>query len=168
MYHILIVGMLAFFFIGFILNNDNAISSTEYRLKSNLVYINYNDLNDTDYVLTSKGKNVSDSYDGYALSGIHGKVFFKGLACPPTSYSNTPPCSGPFPNHDVIAYSEDNNHLISKTTTDDSGNYSMRLSPGDYVVFTGKRGLDTPAANYITVGKNQIVTLDFIIDTKIR
>jgi hypothetical protein len=106
---------------------------------------------------------------------IVGIIEFIGMDCPPISKKEVPPCSGPFPNLPIIAYTDDNEKKIAATTkTDSNGNYQIILKPGNYLIYASLESpsrLDIAKANiyeHITILRNEKITKNFDIDTKIR
>lgn len=104
-------------------------------------------------------------------SGVKGTVFYEGLPCPPASDNGRimPGCTGPLSNYEVIVYAEDGTSVIARTRSDDRGNYSVLLPPGNYVIYTPAGPLPSMRiANHIIIKENQIVTKDLTIDTGVR
>ena len=106
---------------------------------------------------------------------IEGTIEFIGMDCPPFAKKEVPPCYGGLPNLTIIAYTDDNEKEIAATTkTDSNGNYQIILKPGNYILYASwesPRGLDIAKANiyqHITIHKNEKISKNFDIDTKIR
>ena len=120
-------------------------------------------------------KNQSLPKDNSDFGVIEGIIEFIGMECPPFGKKEVPPCSGGLPNVTIIAYTDDNEKEIAATTkTDSNGNYQIILKPGNYILYASlesPRGLDTAKANiyqHITINKNEKISKNFDIDTKIR
>jgi hypothetical protein len=112
----------------------------------------------------SGGSNTGTS------SGVKGVVFFEGLPCPPSGNNKTPPgCRGPASNYEVVIYAEDGSSIVTRTRTDDRGNYFISLPPGSYVIYTPAGPLPSMRmANHFLIRENQIFTKDLVVDTGIR
>jgi len=103
-------------------------------------------------------------------SGIlQGKVSFIGLACP-GDQQNSPPCSGPYTNYEIIVYGEDAKSLAKKVMTDDNGNYKTELVPGNYVIYVPvfQFGAIEEIPNQITIESSKSFQFDISIDSGIR
>lgn len=124
---------------------------------------------------TNTYKN-QNSHKNYSDSGIlQGAVNFIGLECPPFSKQEVPPCSGPYPNFTITVYTDDNKkEMVTTTQTDSNGNYQIILKPGKYSIYSSLESpntIDIGKANIydnITIQKNQTITKNYNIDTKIR
>ena len=120
-------------------------------------------------------KNQNDQKN-YTDSGIlQGIINFVGADCPPFSKKQTPPCSGPYPNFTIAIYSDDNEKkMVATTQTDSNGNYHIMLKPGKYLIYASSDSpstIDITKANvyeHITIQRNETITKNFDIDTKIR
>ena len=119
-------------------------------------------------------KNQSYNNNNSDFGMIVGTIEFIGMDCSPIS-KKVPPCSGPFPNLPIAAYTDDNEKKIVTTTkTDTNGNYQIILKPGNYLIYASLESpsrLDIAKANiyeHITIQRNEKITENFDIDTKIR
>lgn len=119
-------------------------------------------------------KNQND-HKNYSDSGIKGTINFIGLECPPFSKQEVPPCSGPYPNFTIAAYTYDKEKkMVATTQTDSNGNYHIILKPGKYLIYSSLESpnrIDITKANvyeHITIQKNETITKNYDIDTKIR
>lgn len=99
-------------------------------------------------------------------SELNGFVYFMGLECNPEGIKKIPPCSGPYPNYEILIHDEDGKNLIAKTKTNDKGEYSISLEPGNYVIYI-PHGFSNQS-NTITIKENEITKKDLIIDKGIR
>lgn len=85
---------------------------------------------------TQSAPHSSGSYDGGQWN-FEGSVRYRGEPCPPGSLLfRVPPCSGPYPNYEIIIHGQDGKTIVSKLKTDLNGNYKGLLSPGTYVIYT--------------------------------
>ena len=107
---------------------------------------------------------------------LEGQVFFRGKPCNPNSDSySVPPCSGPYPNYEIIIYQDNENNrnfnknIVLKTKTNMSGDYKAFLNPGNYVIYT-KKGISPSSimANEFSVEEGKNTRVDLTIDTGIR
>ena len=64
---------------------------------------------------------------------LEGTVNYEGLACPPNNFK-IPPCSGPYPNYEVVIYKNDNQTIVAQTRSDAGGHYKIELDKGSYVI----------------------------------
>ena len=123
---------------------------------------------------TNTYKNQND-HKNYSDSGIKGTINFIGLECPPFSKQKVPPCSGPYPNYTITVYTDDKEKkMVTTTQTDSNGNYRIILKPGKYLIYSSLESpntIDVTKANvyeHITIQKNETITKNYDIDTKIR
>jgi hypothetical protein len=80
--------------------------------------------------------NSNTNLSGHVWN-LEGTVQYVGKPCPPNSkFFTVPPCSGPYPNYEVIIYDEDGKRVISKIKTDSNGNFKAFLEPGSYLIHT--------------------------------
>jgi len=121
-------------------------------------------------------ENQND-YKNYSDSGIQGIINFIGSDCPPFSKKQTPPCSGPYPDLPISIYTDDNEKkMVATTHTDSNGSYNIILKPGKYIIYSSSESvlpktIDITKANvyeHITIPKNETITKNYDIDTKIR
>jgi len=121
-------------------------------------------------------ENQTD-YKNYSDSGIQGIINFIGSDCPPFSKKQTPPCSGPYPDLPISIYTDDNEKkMVATTHTDSNGSYNIILKPGKYIIYSSSESvlpktIDITKANvyeHITIPKNETITKNYDIDTKIR
>ena len=135
--------------------------------------IHYNPLS----IINSPTTNINQTYDSlinYKIvnfvvkmeSGLNGIVYFMGLECPPIGVKQTPPCSGPYPDYEILIYDEYGKNVIAKTKTNDNGEYSISLEPRNYIIYT-PAGLSNQS-NLIKITDNEIIKKDLIIDKGIR
>lgn len=117
----------------------------------------------------SQAKNDSD------FGVIEGTIQFIGIECPPFGQKEVPPCSGAFANLIVTAYTDDNEKKMAATTrTDLNGSYQITLKPGNYIIYASLESpsrLDIAKSNIyqqITIHRNEKISKNFDIDTKIR
>jgi F5/8 type C domain len=133
----------------------------------------------------SSATNYQVSYSSFTesksdSSNLRGNIYFEGLNCNPKKTNITvPPCSGRYPNYEVlVSSSKDCKTILSKTKSDQNGSYRMRLPPGNYVICP-KSGNASPPHPFGVEGaqpkpiqfiiKEGIVTnLDLVIRTGIR
>jgi len=110
--------------------------------------------------------NVSEIQNSTGI--LEGTVDYIGLICVPEQ-RDIPPCSGPYPNYEIIVYTSDGNTVVKKTITDDNGNYQFNLDFGTYVIYEPKlqnnKPIDIPTT--IQVDSSSI-THNVIIDSGIR
>jgi hypothetical protein len=99
-------------------------------------------------------------------SGLNGIVSFIGQECNPEAFKKTPPCSGPYPNYEILVYDEDGKNVIAKTETNDKGEYFISLEPRNYVIYT-PHGFSNQSYP-ISIKENEITKQDLIIDKGIR
>ena len=127
---------------------------------------------------------ASSNYSSFTESksdlwNLKGNVYFEGLNCNPKKTNITvPPCSGRYPNYEVmVASSKDCKTILSKTKSDQNGNYRMRLAPGNYVICptsgnatTTPRpfGLEEPKPVHFVIKECTVTNIDLIIRTGIR
>lgn len=95
-----------------------------------------------------------------AVSGLRGHVTIGPLT--PVCRAGTP-CSGPA-KHVTLSFRHV--FLVHKTTTDGSGNYSIALGSGTYLV-TASRGMSVRPVSVSVVG-GRVRVVNFAIDTGIR
>jgi F5/8 type C domain len=113
----------------------------------------------------------SQSQSNSSSGSLEGRAYFKGLPCNPKTNIKVPPCDGLYPNYEIVIYTTDGKSIVSKTKTDKNGNYTMLLTPGNYVIYTkagiSSSGLNTRTNNFmVEVGKTTKLIL--LIDTGIR
>ena len=118
-----------------------------------------------DIQLNNYSKNDNASM---ITSGVKGVVYFLGLECPPNITTRTPPCSGPYPNYDVTAYSGNCSTVVGKTKTDSVGQYYLALPPGNYTIFTPSAldPSDMQCNNFVI--KEGTLVKDLNVDTGVR
>ena len=133
----------------------------------------------------SSATNYQVSYSSFTesksdSSNLRGNIYFEGLNCNPKKTNITvPPCSGRYPNYEVlVSSSKDCKTILSKTKSNQNGSYRMRLPPGNYVICPksgnappphpfGVEGAQPKPIQFII--KEGIVTnLDLVIRTGIR
>lgn len=97
---------------------------------------------------------------------LEGSVFFRGVPCPPSLPPQGPPCDGPYPNYEITVYMADGVTVETQVTSDENGDYSIELYPGDYIIYTPS-GPGREKTNMVTIVSEEITTLDLVIDTGI-
>jgi hypothetical protein len=98
---------------------------------------------------------------------LEGNVYFRGNPCPPSAFSTTPPCSGLYPNYEIVIYSEDGKTVASKAKTDANGNFKTLLNTGNYIIKTraGPSSTDVKSTQF-TITKCDITQLGtLVVDT---
>jgi hypothetical protein len=134
----------------------------------------------------SSATNDQISYSSFTESksdswNLQGNIYFQGMNCNPKKTNITvPPCSGPYPNYEVIvSSSKDCKTILSKTKSDRNGNYRMRLDPGNYIICP-KSGNATPPPPHpfgvkeepkpihFIIKEGTVTNLDLVIRTGIR
>jgi len=102
------------------------------------------------------------------FGNLEGTVNFIGTACP--GERKGPPCSGPYPNYEIIIYNEDGKTVEKTIFSNEDGNYNTELEQGVYVIFIQEREFGTmkETPNQITINSDQITQFDITIDTGIR
>lgn len=106
---------------------------------------------------------------------LEGNVIFRGKPCNPNSTSyRVPPCSGPYPDYEIIVYLDGNYEskekvIVTKTKTDMQGKYKTFLNAGKYVIYT-KAGMfpSSIKANDFEISEEKNTKLDLVVDTGIR
>ena len=116
---------------------------------------------------SSPAKPTNTPPGGVAATGtLTGTVSFTGTPCPEPK---GPPCDGAYPNYEVVVYAEDGTTVVTKTTTDASGKYTLSLPAGKYVIFTQAGLKETDRArSEITISRDALSTIDLRVDTGIR
>jgi len=116
--------------------------------------------------IVSSQNDISDVPENGTLQGM---VSYIGKPCPPTQLT-VPPCSGPYPNYDIIIFDSDEITEISSTISDENGNYKISLMPDDYVVYQKQRQQNKMVdyALPVTIISKQVTSQDIIIDGGIR
>lgn len=116
--------------------------------------------------IVSSQNDISDVPENGTLQGM---VSYIGKPCPPTQLT-VPPCSGPYPNYDIIIFDSDEITEISSTISDENGNYKISLMPNDYVVYQKQRQQNKMVdyALPVTIISKQVTSQDIIIDGGIR
>jgi hypothetical protein len=137
------------------------------------IFFQFNLLADIDFIPTNTNQTYNNpinyKFMNIAIemkSGLNGTVYFMGLECPPTGDKKTPPCSGPYPNYEILVYDEGGNNVIAKTKTNDKGEYFILLEPKNYVIYT-QAGISNQS-NLITIKENEITNKNLTIDKGIR
>jgi len=102
------------------------------------------------------------------FGNLEGTVNFIGTACP--DERKGPPCSGPYPNYEIIIYNEDGKTVEKTIFSNEDGNYNTELEQGVYVIFIQEREFATmkETPNQITINSDQTSQFDIRIDTGIR
>jgi hypothetical protein len=117
------------------------------------------------FQLTNSANNENASM---ISSGVKGVVHFLGLECPPNIPTRTPPCSGPYPNYEVTAYSDNCNTVVGTTKSDSAGEYYLALRSGNYTIST-QTGLNPSEFQCDSIViKQGILVKDLYLDTGIR
>lgn len=104
------------------------------------------------------------------IGKVAGTVSFKGVPCQPGQPDfNVPPCSGPYPNYEVIIYhasAPEQPVLTIKSGSD--GNYHADLPAGDYRIYTqnGIRATDRTEHKF-TIKPAETITLNLTVFTGI-
>ena len=133
----------------------------------------------------SSATNYQVSYSSFTesksdSSNLRGNIYFEGLNCNPNKTNITvPPCSGRYPNYEVlVSFSKDCKTILSKTKSDQNGSYRMRLPPGNYVICPksgnappphpfGVEGAQPKPIHFI-IKEGTVTNLDLVIRTGIR
>ena len=99
---------------------------------------------------------------------VRGTVFYKGLPCRPED-QRVPPCSGPYPNYEVIVHPKGDNHTISgRASTNSKGEFKIWLYDGEYVIYTqAGQTASIRKANEFKI-QNGKAWKNLIIDTGVR
>jgi len=135
--------------------------------------------------LSATNNQVSSNYSSFTESksdswNLQGNIYFEGLNCNPKKTNITvPPCSGRYPNYEVMVCSKDCKIILFKTTSDQNGNFRMRLAPGNYVICPKSANATTtphpfgleeevPKAIHFVISEGTVTNLDLIIRTGIR
>ena len=131
----------------------------------------------------SSATNDQISYSSFTESksdswNLQGNIYFEGLNCNPKKTNITvPPCGGRYPNYEVIvSSSKDCKSILSKTKSDQNGNYRMRLAPGNYVICPKSDnatlphpfGVEQPKPIHFIIKEGTVTNLDLVIRTGIR
>jgi hypothetical protein len=88
-------------------------------------------------VTDRRSSNLTTSTSKINAWNLEGAVQFLGKPCPPnSSFSAVPPCSGPYPNYEVIIYSGSSKTIAAKIRTDPNGVFRTWLEPGSYTIYT--------------------------------
>jgi hypothetical protein len=102
--------------------------------------------------------------------GVLGGKVTVGPICP-VERAETP-CSVPpeaYTSRQVVVYSSDGKTEIARQNFDETGNYTINLPPGNYIVKTWQPGaLGAGVAHNITIRSGEITELNLDIDTGIR
>jgi hypothetical protein len=100
---------------------------------------------------------------------LTGTVTFAGVDCPPGRIQ-VPPCSGPYPDHEINIYKDDGRTVAAKTISDKDGMFAAVLQPGSYVIYAfgsvSNPNIKTPQIIIMESGKTVIFNIR--IDTGIR
>jgi len=110
--------------------------------------------------------NISETQNSTGI--LEGTVHFIGTRCS-SEQQNIPPCSGPYPNYEIIVYASDGNTIVKKTTTDENGTYQINLDFDTYVIYEKKlqnnKQVDIPTEIQIN---SPNLAHDIIVDSGIR
>jgi hypothetical protein len=148
-----------------------------YSLMLERMSISPNNFSATNYQVSysSFTESKSDS------SNLRGNIYFEGLNCNPKKTNITvPPCSGRYPNYEVIvSSSKDCKTMLSKTKSDHNGSYRMKLPPGNYVICPKSGNApspphpfgieeELPKSIHFIIKEGIVTNLDLVIRTGIR
>jgi hypothetical protein len=110
----------------------------------------------------------NNAYD--ATGTLVGNVHFSGLACRPVDMDSQP-CGGPSSNYKVVIYALDGKTEVMQVLTDASGNYSVSLEAGSYVIyvpqFNALDGRMEMVPTTVTILPGQVTRFDIAIYTGI-
>jgi len=102
------------------------------------------------------------------FGNLEGTVNFIGTACP--GERKGPPCTGPYPNYEIIIYNEDGKTVEKKIFSNEDGNYNTELEQGIYIIYIQQHefGKMKQITKQITINSGQTSKFDIRIDTGIR
>ena len=110
--------------------------------------------------------NISETQNSTGI--LEGTVHFIGTNCF-SEQQNIPPCSGPYPNYEIVIYASDGNTIVKKTTTNENGTYQINLDFDTYVIYEKKlqnnKQVDIPTEIQIN---SPNLAHDIIVDSGIR
>lgn len=122
---------------------------------------------------TSNMDDVNRSSSGQEETNwnLQVSVFNDGLQCPPNGKGKVPPCSGPYPNYNLIIRTSEGKDI--SFTTDSNGLFRTILKPGSYIITDASTGdISMPAklcaegneqGSYVITG-NPKVECEFVIN----
>src|SRR5690349_3619416 len=94
---------------------------------------------------------------------LAGTVHFVGTPC---VSSEGPPCDGAYPGYEVSIFAADGTTLVTKTTTDADGAFSLELPPGDYVILTPAGPMPTDQKRTeVTISRDALQQVELVVDT---
>ena len=101
---------------------------------------------------------------------ISGFVNYVGDNCTLNSKDDivTPPCTGPFPKHEIRLYNTDGYTVAKKAITKSDGSYHFEMTPGDYIIYTAEeqKGKVVDKKNFIGVRPGKTEKFDFEVNQK--
>ena len=112
-------------------------------------------------------KNLIFAMGSRSSGLIEGKVKFVGVPCGPDGPTQVPPCSGPYPNYEILVYAADGVTLETRIRSDKVGKYKIDLIPGNYIIYLPS-GPNVKKKNLVKVMSGKTTKLDLVIDVGIR